>query len=433
MCQTLFVDQCFGNDSKARAFDATRPFKTITGALNALTRANRNINVQYVIRVSPGNYDEIVNNISFVNIIGANISSTIISGFTASSTGSLENVTIRNSRLPLITVSLNNSMEEQNQVLFSNINVQALNVVNTGNSVINISGDGINNETKFELSNVDVNISQSNPANTNQVLFNIGSRVLMAGLKVRFLADYKSPASLFQNNGNLQIRDSNFTLNINEGPSQIVSMFTLGTQTSSSLRLESITASITAFIIHQPYSADVNFILTNAADIVTVDHTTLVADGVSSDFFNLVNALNTNANITILSLDTPYINMPRVNGFTNTVKYSTASGFGNQNLKGGLYTNMITVASVDFPNGYYIKENDQSIMSINTNIHLFDPTLANLQTTSKGKLISIKNIGLLPIIIDSQNNTIFDGSVSLTASQSIQFQSDGVRWFVISN
>ena len=62
---TLFVDNKYGNDLNGQADNPKYPYKTINYAMSTLSNKLRTFKNQYVIRVAPGVYNEIVSKFTF--------------------------------------------------------------------------------------------------------------------------------------------------------------------------------------------------------------------------------------------------------------------------------------------------------------------------------------------------------------------------------
>jgi DNA-dependent RNA polymerase auxiliary subunit epsilon len=428
--QTLYVDSTNGKDVPGHISSPECPFNSINFALSTLINLQRNEKVQYVIQVAPGTYPEIVNNLSFVNIIGSATDNTFIYGYKATSTGTLSNITIEGQVLPLISVDLSNNIQDENNFTFSNVNILANNITDkSGQPVVIIKGSGINNLVTFEDVDATFSVVGNDISVPNQIFFDIESSVMMNNINVKQYANFKSEITMFNNNGSLRIKNSVLLLSISDGPSKTVSLFKTGENNTAALFISGVESSVVVTVLSENYKADVNFISSLSADNIQAVLSTAFLDGVSSDFLNLVNAENEFANIQLLGLTTPGLNAPRLKGKITAVQYNILAGSGSVVTNGGLYTNIKTVN--DQNQGYYIQEEDSTILSEDTNIFIYDPKLAELQVINKGKIVNIKNIGLSSITIDSQNSSIHDGIIVIQPNQFVTLQSDGNKWYVI--
>lgn len=176
--RVVYVDIRFGSNKKGKIGYPSCPFRTIGGAMDSLSNKNRMNNEQYLISVAPGLYSEIVNMLTFVNLIGAGINLTYVQAVNFVGTGFLSQITISGQNLPLLNVILNNVDESLNTVNVENINITAPNILFTGNmGIIQTGGAGLNNEFNLRYSSISVRVSDNNTG--NQILFNIGSIVNM--------------------------------------------------------------------------------------------------------------------------------------------------------------------------------------------------------------------------------------------------------------
>jgi hypothetical protein len=388
--RTVYVDIKYGNEN-GELNQPKCPFNSINRAINAIRNIPKTVETQWLIKVNPGFYNEIVDVPLFINIKGAGVGVTSIKSIYIGGTSQISNLSIVGNTLPLIKTSLDNQEAVRNNIKFDNIRINADGISNTNNnSLISINGNGINNIVLFEATEITATILKSNPATSNQILFDVNASLQLTNTSFNIITDYKAPTTCFNINSKLIINGGTFNLFVNDGPSQEVNMFKLAT---AGLNILNNTSSITIGIISNSYKADVSYIKANGYAIVTVSNSTAFLDGVSRDFCNLVENLNSTAQIDILSLTTPMISVPRIKGFKESVKYVAISGDGDLVANGGFYGNIITVNSADFPDGYFLKENDFTVLSNGTNVHVFDPSLADEVVTDKGKIINITNIG----------------------------------------
>lgn len=426
---TLFVDDKYGNDLKGKADNPAYPYKTINFAMSTLSNSLRTPKSQYIIKVAPGVYNEIVSSLSFVNIIGSDKNATFILGYISCGSSLLENVTLMGTQLPLIDINLNNTLEQENQVEIFNINLVAMNIYRTnGNPVVNIGGNGLNSLVLFDLCNFDLTVSHSNPITDVQNIFNLNNTTNIINSDIYALLDFKAPGNLFVVNALTTINNVNMELRVSDAPQSEINLF----NAVSRLNINNSNATIIVEVLNESYKNDINYIKTDNANIVLVSNSLLEADGVSVDFFNLVDVINEFCQVELINLSISNIDMPRLKGFTNSVNFTIQTGTGNNNISGGFYSGIKTVEPSTSQPGYFVKENDSTILSNSLDVNIFDPTLANLQVTSIGKIITIKNIGNINIQITGQNNSIFDGSITLNPLESVQLQSDNKKWYIIN-
>lgn len=426
--RTVYVDIKYGN-KHGELYKPNCPFNTINGAINTIKNIVKTYKTQWIIKINPGFYDEIVDVPLFVNIEGSGTEVTMIKALHVEGTSKISNLSINNNNPSLIRTSLNNTNPEENNILFSNVKVFAGDILDTNNNpVISINGDGLNNIVTFENSEIIALINNSNPSTSNQVLFDINASLRLSNVNTQFTTNYKSSTYCFNINSDLNVNGGNFELFVNEGPLKEVNLFEFK---SGFLDMTNNTSTISVFILEHPYESDVSYIKVENGVHAFISNSTSNLDGVSSDYLNLVENLSISIEINILGLTTPNISIPRLKGIKKNIKYTGISGYGDVVASGGFYGNIINVNIIDHPDGYFLQENDFTIISDNTNIHIFDPALANLQVTDKGKIIIIRNIGIDSITINGQNNSIFDGPQILQPQESIMLQNNGILWYKI--
>jgi hypothetical protein len=426
----IYVDNAYGKDIFRQKSSIINPYKTINFALSTLSNVLKDSDNQYVISVAPGNYNEIVNMLPFVNIVGGNRQATSILGLHAYSVGSITNFTIKGTVFPLISIETTDSTFRNNDFIFDNVYVHATNIRNLNDKgIIYISGLGKN--VRFNQSIFNFEVSSENNILIPQIFFNIETIAHFNNITVNCFASYKSEIITFNiTDANTYINNSTVVLNINDGPSKPVSLYKVkGNAIPAALTLNNTKSTVNVLVIDNPYKSPINYINSLDANIITDNHSTVNLTGVSDNFINLVNVENKNANIELNGLIIQGNNVPKISGFTSTVKYTILSGLGSVNLNGALYTNIATVSNQS--NEYFIQENDATILSNDTNIHIYDPIYSKDTARTKGKIVIIKNIGSSSIIINGDNNCIFDGTITLQSKKFTKLQSDGVKWYII--
>lgn len=427
--KTVYVDIRFGKEH-GELYKPKCPFRSINAAINAIRNIVKTFETQWLIRINPGVYDEIINVPLFVNIVGSGMGVTMLKALHINGTSKISNLSIINNNPSLIMTTLDSEIPAENNILFSNINIKAEQIPDTNNPVISINGRGLNNNVTFENSQITATVKASNPETSNQILFDINGNFRLSNVVTTFIANYKSLTSCFNINDKVIIDGGNFTLLVNDGPAKEVNLFNL---ISGNLDISNNVSTVSVLILTQEYKADVSFIKSNTPSNIIVTNSTAYLDGVSRDFLNFVDNSSLGAEINLLGLSTPIISVPRMKGIRKNIKYAGISGDGDMVLSGGLYGNIINVNLTTNPDGYILQENDFTIISEGTNVSLFDPALADLVVTDKGKLIFIRNTGNIPIIIDSQNDSIFDGPKTLQPSQAIILQNNSILWYKINN
>lgn len=425
--RTVFVDAKYGS-TRGIINTPQYPFNTINGAISAIqTQATQQ--TQWLIKVNPGFYNEIVVLPGFINIEGSGSELTSILAIEINGTSTISYLAIVNNTLPLVKTNLTSDIPANNIITFNNITVVADKIIDfNGNPVISLQGRGFNSNVTFSNSKITAMGDKTAPI-ADQVLFGGNTDLNVNHVDIIFGVDYKSTASCFAMTSEIFINGGLFTFFVNDGPAQEINLFNM---TSGGLRLTNNSSIISVRIIEQQYKADVSYIKIVDFSNVLVANSVAGLDGVSVDFLNLVNNTNEASSVQLLGLSTPNISVPRLKGFTNNVTYNMMSGNGDLVSSGGLYANITNVDTSAGTGGYFIQEKDFTIITDDASVHLFDPALAREQVTDKGKIIFIRNIGSTSIVIDSQNDTIFDGNQTLLAGQSIAFQNNGTLWYQIS-
>lgn len=428
----IYVDQKYGFDNTRQKSTPNRPYKTINFAISSLNNQQLDQTHQYIIYVSPGIYDEIIILRPFVNIAGSGKNLTRILGCHAKSSGSVSNLTISNIELPLIDITLNNSQIDENYFLLENINIQAHGYSDSyGKPVISVSANGINNSTL--MSNIDLQISifpmNENKSIPNQTLFNLSGCTSLTNIRVKQIASYQSGIIMIDALNIIDINSCVFELRLNDSPSQEVTIINANRCTLN-VNNSSFIAEILP--IKHSYMADINFIKSNSRDNIIINTSVINFDSVDINYNNLVCCLNENACIQLLGLvsTTPAIN--KIKGHKKCVKYVAFSGNGSVNCNGGTYSNITKINQQDNPGGYFVQENDHTILTDSCNVYIFDPKFANSLVIDVGKILVIKNIGKKIITIYSENNTIFDEDhILLNALQTVTLQNDGNVWYIL--
>ncbi|CAH6418428.1 Hypothetical protein HVR_LOCUS147 [uncultured virus] len=426
--RTVYVDIKYGKD-RGELNKPSCPFNSINRAINAIRNIAKTNTTQWLVIVNPGVYDEVVDVPTFVNIQGSDSATTFIKSIFVHGTSIISRLSIADSNSLLVRTQLNNEQPNENIVLFQNVKVLAQNITNTqGNGIVSINGEGLNNTVTFLDCEIEASVTNNNPVISNQIVFDINATLVLVDVYATFLASYLAPVSFCNINGALTVHDAKFRLIVNNGPSQPVNMFDFATGGMESVGSVS---TIIIGLIDQPYKADVSYINVKNFGVIFVSNSVANLDGISTDFLNLVNNASASSEINLLGLTTPGISVPRLKGNTNGIKYVALSGDGDVVASGGLYANIIEVGPVAHPEGYFVQENDFTIVSNGVRVNVFDPALANQNVLDKGKILNIRNIGTVAIIVDSQNNSIFDGDQTLQPGESITLQNNGTLWYRI--
>jgi hypothetical protein len=374
-------------------------------------------------------YNEIVIVPAFINLKGSGFNTTFIKGLKITGSSTVSGLTISGTSVPLLSTVLNSEQPDENKVVLEQIRVLADGILDTINQpVVSIAGHGLNNAVTLVESSLNMAVAKTNPVTSKQVLFGITATLQASNVLVNATMNFNAPGSMFLvDDGQLAIEGGQFTFNISEGPAEEMNLFEV---LGGNLRVLSNVSSMLAFIIAEPYKADVSYLKSDRASTVTITNATANLDGISVDFLNLVNNLNQSANINILQLATPFISAPRIKGFREGISYVISSGNGDLVANGGLYANIVTAMAEDHVEGYFLQEDDYTVLS-EVAVFLFDPKLASLQVTDKGKIINVKNINTTPIEVTGQDDCIYGGSFVLGPSESSTLQNDGTLWYRI--
>lgn len=425
----VYVDQKFGSNLGGKHNSLSCPYKTINGAIASLVGEPKSALKRWIIIISPGIYNEMVVVPAFINLKGSGFNTTFIKSLKITGSSTVSGLTIAGTSFPLLVTELNSAQPDQNKVVLEQIRVLAESILDTlGNPMVSIGGSGLNNAVTLVESSLNLAVSKNNPVTSKQVLFGVTATLQLSNVLVNALVNFNAPGSLFLvDGGQVAIEGGQFALNINEGPEEEMNLFEV---LGGNLRVLSNMATMIVFIIKESYKADVSYLKSDKASTVSITNSTANLDGVSVDFLNLVNNLNPNATINLLQLATPFISAPRIKGFREGVAYVISSGNGDLVANGGLYANIVTATAEENPEGYFLQENDYTVLA-EVNVFLFDPKLADEQVTDKGKIINIKNISDGSIEISSQNDSIYGGNITLLSSESATFQNDGKLWYRI--
>lgn len=430
--RTVYVNMNSGT-TRGRLGNPACPFRSINQAINAVRNISRTVETQWLILISPGFYNENVQVSFFINLEGAGRDLTTIRSLSIDGTCMISKLAVVNNTLPLVRTQLSHRDADQNRVDISDVKIMAEAIADTQNNpVISTNGDGLNNIVQISNSIISAKVNRSNPATSNQVLFDVNAPIILNNVTESFYVDYKATASQFNLNDSLTIKGGEIELVITEGPASEVNVFRLASG-GSSLSLYNNISRIIVLILRESYKAEVSFIKAHAGVFAIVSNSTSELDAVSRDYLNLVDNLSVETDIEILGLTTPRISIPRLKGNIRNIKYTGISGDGDVIASGGLSANIIKVTQADNPELYILQPNDQTVISDGANVGLFDPVLAFNAVTDKGKFVTVKNIGTTPITITSDNNKIYDGDQTLQPGQSMTLQHDSMLWYRISN
>lgn len=428
--RTAFVDIKYGS-RRGQLNDQNRPFNSINAAIAAIKLIPRSIKNQWLIKVNAGHYDEIVVVPRFINITGAGMNVTSVAGLHIRGTSNVTNLAISNNILPLIRTDLTSSDPLDNIVHIDQIKITATAVADTkGNPFIETRGEGANAMTILKTAIVDAVVLRSNPSTSSQSLFVVGAPLVLDSTICTFSANYASEANFFEVNSNLTIAGGANRFIINDGPAQQINMFKVN---NGEITVQGNSSTISVLLLENPYKSEVSFIKIHNGQLVNITNSTAHLDGVSQQSLNLVHSLSSSVEVSLLGLTTPNISMPRLKGFKERIKYFGISGDGDMVSNGGLYTNITNVEPAGNTGGYFVQENDHTIISNGVNIHLFDPALANTVVLDTGKIVIIRNTSPTSIMVDAQNNAIFDGTQTVQQGRSLTLQNNGVKWYRISN
>lgn len=438
-----YVDARKGNNKKAQLSSINCPFKTINNVINLiLLKANEfnkpiSIKHRWTIIVNPGIYNEKVILPGFIDLIGVNKMTVFIDSLLVTGSSLISGITINGKTLPLINTLLDSNDENLNKVNIEDIIINVKEITNFNGSpagIIESSGVGINNEIIFSNSVITVDYSSASP--TDQIIINNSADITLKNINVNALFNFKNKINVIVNNqGQIIINDSNFTIEVNDGPEEEVNLFS--TINGGSTTVNNTNSIIAILVIANPYKNDVNYTKLISASTFTNTNSTAYLDGVSSDHLNLV-LIDEFSNASILSTNIygPLDEIPKIKGYPVNVKYELASGVGDIVSNGGFWSN-INKVNINSPNvsggAYFVQGNDMTILAEDVNVNIFDPSLAASNIIIKGKILFIRNISNINIQINFENDKIFGGisPINLASNSGIMLQADDTLWYVI--
>ena len=437
---TVYVDINYGSDTTGIINSPIYPFKSINNAMIAIYDQKLSDENRWVIKISPGNYQEDVNISPFVHLYGSGISLTKIQSVFANGTCEISELSICGRTCPLIATKLQTKTNQR--VLFSNVNVLYKEKTNnSGASVIYCSGAAENNMVTFDNCFIDVNMSKNNERNIAQSVIYVDSIVTLKNTNVDFYANHKFIAYTFYVNGKLDIYGGSFNMLVDDCPKQKVCMF----NSAGSISAINNSSKIIIGALSGKYEADVSYLYVSDDSYVNISLSTINLDGVDMKYCNLVDNQTKNAKnskIKILNVVFPNTQIPKIKGNVE-INYNGTSCNGSIVSNGGLYDKIKHVDENnvyfndklyknDKVEAYYVRENDSTLL-VNTDVYLYDPEFAKDYLLEKGKIITIFNVGMDSIKLISENNCIYwyDGW-KIEPNGSLSLQNDGHMWYVIN-
>ncbi len=389
---------------------------------------------QWNIVVFPGQYRENVTLPGFVNLEGSD--GVLLSNLHITGTAAVKNISLVGSDLPVLSTLLNNDDEDLNQVTLNNIKATRLDIMdNEINPLISIQGEGINNQTNLNNSELRMTVDSTNQTTTPQILVDVGAILALNNVTATLQASANTASYLINDREVVTVDGGNFTLNVLTSPPKEASAL-FNVADDSNLDVKNNLATATVFLIQGEYTKDISYLNVGAGAGATILDSTAFLDGVSVGFLNLLNIAG-NSTVSLLNIKTPFLTVPRIKkDETATVEYVAFSGAGDTVLSGSLHTKVISVDKENTPGGtYFLQPNDSTILSNKIDIGLYDPLFASSQVLETGKIITIKNIGDVPVQIEGQTpDTIFDGEPqALNTGNALTLQNDGKKWYVIGS
>ena len=409
---TLFVDPIYGSDFMAKPNSINYPFKSIAAALSIISEAPL-----LQIRLSPGHYNEYLNLIYPVDIVGSGIGVTSILGIKAINSGSVRDLTIISSKTLTIDICLD---KPNTHFCFSNIRFQATLFSGT---IVSIVGSGMNSRVDFDTCWMNALDSRVG----NQCLFNIETICHLKNMDIEYLASHTNKTTIFNINSICSIVNSSVSLKVNDGPSRSITLISTGKKYPSFLNIMGLHSTINIMQLNNPYQASINYIKSHSNDKICLSSSMAFLDSIDINFCNLLYIKNNQANIQLLSLSLPDITVPKIKGSIDCVSYNITTKHG-LNTNACIYNTVKTLSLQEYPHGYYVQESDYSLLTT-TDIYLYDPRLANQKVTSIGKIIYITNTGTSDIKIYGQDNTFKE--YILKPNMSIQLQNTPSQWYKI--
>lgn len=450
--QTVYVDAEYGNDLAGELNSSIRPFRTIQAAINTIPSQNT---IPWSVVIRPGKYDETVNVPVFVNLIGSG-NNTIISRLIVTGASQISNLNVVGSQLPLIEVAY--SGEDVNgQVVFNQVGINVSQATSAlENIVVSLrQPSGINGEVLFMDSSIEANFTGLVNPNGKIILVNAD------GLVANFVDTNLSLTMSFQPTATF-IRNSSANVNVQDGYSHLIVIqssplknivffdsvtgFTEVTGHTSLALIEIMGAPDTTQNLNTIVKVFPSPNQANDDGIVIYAQASLaglfkaydvVVDFSSVPIFirSLGNVVDQSSRVTLLNVKTPLSRAFPVTGIVQNISYVVLSEQANIVANGGLYTNIVEV-NEDLVGGplYPVQDSDYTILVSDpvVKIGLPDPVIASESVIYKGKIIVVKNISTTDVHIEGQNpDTIYDGNQTIPPKIAIQFQNNGVFWYVI--
>lgn len=430
MNNMVYVDSVFGSDVKGRLEQMSRPFRTISRAINEVSRVSTVASDFWNIVVKPGRYNEDVVLPGNINLNGLCNTSVTIKSIKILGSSLVKNVTIDGSNFPLLITELNNDTPEDNIVTVSNVIINASGVLNTDSKpVVLIGGSGLDAIVDIQNSEIEVDISENNPETSKQIVFSNNSNLALRDTDIRIFADFKAPISMFDVNAGLTIDSGSYKLFVKDGNRNRVVLFDVK---SGPITVRNNISQINQLILSNPVMADVFYLNVENDSQVLIADSTAILDGVTLESLNLLNKNNPSSVVSILNLKTPGVEAPKIQGTSENLNYVIISGTSNIVTNGGYYGNIIQTMG---NSTYFVKENDYTVLSNGNTVGLFDPTLANNVVLDKGKIVVIKNISdtnTIDVIFDNSKN--YDPSpVQIPPYGALTLQNNGTNWFIIAS
>ena len=455
--RTAFVDNIFGNDVTGRVQDPSKPFLTILAAINAIISASgtRNSNNHWRVVVNPGNYPEVVNLPSFIDLVGS-YQQPIISGLVISnSTGvNISNMIINSVDIPTVTSS-------SSQVTIINCQLNASFPNSTGsydNFGISLSGSGNN----ISMNGCVVTMTGGNGDSGSDTLISISEGTFIAtdsfftlnsgSISVLLVDGTTFSGATFS----VTMRSSQATINLGttEGIAlNIFELFQSNTGGVPNLLIDNCTfnitgvnatVSITALIAGLPGSSEI--VTARIFDSEFLLDNTSINPAVTSirmaEFSTLamVTIERTNWNTPFKPTSSIFV-VPTVTTPQN-YNYVTQNGLGSQIISGGDSSGVIHLPEQSngnyvFPDSFYNYE--LYILDPGTGttptILLDLPAILQGFTQSFGTKIKIYNDNVVPVQISTSPALFIKPitPITLNPGACASFQNDGTFWYLTAS
>lgn len=418
---TVFVDAVFGNDATGEVENPERPFQTINAGIQAIRHDEIQVGLPgWVVKVTPGQYNEIVTVPSNVYLSGAGFDQTFISGLRIIGWGNstVSSLKIISQQSPAVEVFYDSPELINRPINLDNVHGDITGDESTivlrqftgSNGNINLRGLNFNISS---LSSVNV-ISADDPTLNPTLNFEVkqlNSFFEVLALSVNFLQANRT--RYFTQSGLIALRLS--------VPTRITNQSTLFTITSgqyshdhSNLRITGLVD--TSVLLYQAENASIN-----SANVSTS------FNDISQNNQILANAIG-DSRITILGSTFPNGNVPRIIGDRSKVRHVGHS------LEGDVISSGTSAHRIrPWSSNPVVSSSDYHILVDvpNSRIPLLNPSELEDVQTFRGTQQIFTNSTSTPIVLTGPFSGDV-GSLTLNPGQVVQLQATETSWTVTS-